>query len=289
MIRYKIAVSMLITLICVSSAAAATDIGINQVRNRSTYMLDLMKLALRYSDNEYRFIETGERLSKNAEKEALRSGKIAVIWGGTSQELEAEFIPVRIDGYRGLMSLRFLIIRKEDQHLFSNIQTPADLKSLSYGQGRGWTDGAILESAGLTVERSAKKKGLYHMLEGGRFDAFPRGATEAWLEADANSDLNLTVDKYLIIKYPLPTYFFVNSQYPQLARDIEAGLKHATLDGSFDDYFFSNDRVQLFLEQAGLENRRVIEIDNPFLSKESKQASGKYTLSIERLIEASKQ
>jgi hypothetical protein len=271
------------------AAYSQTEIGINQVRNRSTYMLDLLKLALSYSGKQHEFVQAQERLSKNAEREAALSGKIAVFWGGTSEDQERDFIPIRIDGYRGLMSLRFFIIRGDDQARFNQVRSLDDLKSIRFGQGRNWKDSQILESHGFYVAKSAKKQNLFYMLEGGRFDAFPRGATEAWKEAQANRELGLSVEKSLILRYPLPTYFFVNKDRKTLARDIHEGLTKALEDGSFDDFFYSNDRVQAFLKSADLENRTVIEITNPLLPRESaKSLKESHMLSLEQLIEGSK-
>lgn len=275
---------------CSTTWAATVEVGINQVRNRSTYMLDLMKLALTYTtDTNYVFVETDERLSKNAEHEATLSGKIGVYWGGTSEDQERDFIPIHVDGYRGLMSLRFFIIRDGDQSRFSAIRTLDDLQRIKMGQGRSWRDAEILEASGIKVERATKKDGLFYMLEGGRFDAFPRGATEAWDEANGYRHLNLAVEKKLIVSYPLPTYFFVHKGYDKLARDIHYGLNRALQDGSFDRFFYTNDRVQAFLAEAKLEDRHVIELDNPFLPASAKivEDAG-YNLSIEQLIEGAR-
>lgn len=283
---------LLCLLLCCSTGwAAEVEIGINQLRDRSTYMLDLMKLALSYTtDRQYVFVETDERLSKNAEHEAALVGKIGVFWGGTSEDQEQDFIPVRVDGYRGLMSLRFFIIRAGDQGRFSSVRNLEDLQKFKMGQGRSWRDGEILEASGISVERSTKKDGLFHMLDGGRFDAFPRGATEAWVEAEAYNHLGLTVEKNLVIKYPLPTYFFVHKGHANLASDIKYGLERALEDGSFDRFFYSNDRVQAFLANAKLEERRVIELGNPFLPASAKKIVEKagYNLNIEQLIEGAR-
>lgn len=269
----------------VAGSAANFDVGINKVRDsNNTYMLNLLKLALSYSNTPYQFIETEERLSKDAQYQAALHGSIAVFWGGTSPEQESTFIPVRIDGYRGLMSLRFMIVRAEDKTRFQHINSLQQLSQISMGQGRGWKDGDILRSAGFKVELSSKKKGLFHMLDGGRFDAFPRGATEAWAEVEANKDLPLMVEEHLVIRYPLPTYFFVNKGREKLAKDIEFGLKTALQDGQFDRFFYASERVQRFLEQANLQQRTIIDLDNPFLTNEA-IASQQYNLSITDLIE----
>lgn len=280
----KVVFILVFLALSVSAIASDLNVGINKIRaQNNTYMLNLLKLALSYSDKPYQFKQTNERLSKDAQYQAALHGTIAIFWGGTSPEQEETFIPVRIDGYRGLMSLRFMIVREEDVSRFSQVTELSQLRQISMGQGRGWKDGDILRSAGFKVELSSKKKGLFHMLEGGRFDAFPRGATEAWTEAEANKDLQLAVEKHLIIRYPLPTYFFVNKNRNQLAQDIERGLKSALKDGEFDRFFYSSDRVQRFLQQANLQQRKIIDLDNPFLTPEAID-SRKYNLSVEDLI-----
>ena len=268
----------------------AETLVINKIRaTNSPYMLNLLKLALSYSSTKYTFEELPERLTKTASKQSLMLGDIDVMWGGTTIDMERDFLPVRIDGYRGLMSMRFLIIREGDQARFNNIKTLEDLKTIRFGQGRSWADGKILEHSGLVVRRSTKKMGLYHMLDGGRFEAFPRGATEAWKEVDQVSNLPLQVEEKLVISYPLPTYFFVNKDNASLASDIERGLETMIADGAMDKFFYGSDRVRAFLKNAKLEQRRVIELENPFLPKETPVDRDELWLTIDELIEGERQ
>lgn len=283
---YRLLCTALILMVSRNLSAAPIEVPINLVRDSSTYMLDLLRSVLERSEHQYKFVEISERLSKQAEREATLNGGIGIFWGGTSEADENDFIPIRIDAYRGLMSLRFLIIRKQDQPLFSQITGLSQLQSMRMGQGCAWQDATILKSAGLSVECATKKEGLFYMLEGGRFDAFPRGATEAWVEVAANRNLDLAVEENLIIRYPLPTYYFVSKKMPALAADIERGLLEAMEDGSFDRFFYKNDRVKAFLEQAQLEHRRVIDLKNPFLSLKSQNSTLESSaLGVEQLIE----
>lgn len=288
----KHAVNLFTVIVCITTCRCAyaepVDITINKPRSASTYMLDLMKLALSYSSKQYNYLETSETLTRNAQVEALRNGELTVMWGGTSEQMESDFTPVRIDGYRGLMSLRFFIIRKGDQHRFDAVYNANDLKAFKLGQGKTWQDGNILEQAGFNVVRTVKKEGLFYMLEGDRFDAFPRGATEAWKEVDKYKQLPLTVEEKLVLSYTLPTYFFVNNNHPQLAEDIEAGLERAIADGQFDDYFYNNDRVRDFLTNAQLDKRRVINITNPFLPKATPLEREELWLTLDKLAEGAK-
>ena len=249
-------------------AAESKTIVTNMKSNVQTdYMNGLLKLALSYSEKDYIFSTTPEVYSRPRVMESVKAGAISVMWGGTSEEMERDFIPIRIDAYRGLMNHRLFFIRQGDQARFDNINTLEDLKKIRLGQGRSWQDASILESAGLTVVKTTKKPSLYHMLDGGRFDAFPRGANEVWTELSAFPELELTVERNLVLIYPLPTYFFVTHKDPELAKDIEFGLESAIKDGTFNKYFYGSPEVQEALEKADLANRRAIRIDNPFLPK----------------------
>lgn len=234
---------------------------------QTDYMNGLLKLALSYSNKEYIYSTTPEVYSRPRVMESVKSGNISVMWGGTSEEMERDFLPIRIDAYRGLMNHRLFFIREGDQARFDQINTLDDLKKVKFGQGRSWQDASILEGAGLEVVKATKKPSLYHMLDGGRFDAFPRGANEVWTELTAFPDLKLTVEKNLVLIYPLPTYFFVTPKDPALAKDIEYGLESAIKDGAFDRYFYNSPEVKEALGKADLKNRRAIRIANPYLPK----------------------
>jgi len=230
-------------------------------------MQGLLKLALEYSGKPYRYETTAETYTKQRMRESVSSGQLSLFWGGTSEDLERNFIPIRIPAFKGLMGHRVFVIRQGNQYRFDDIHTLKDLSGISFGQGRTWQDVKLLESAGLKVITTSKKKNLFYMLEGGRFDAFPRGVNEAWREIATFPELPLAVENNLVLVYPLPTYFFVNKNSIGLAKDIESGLESAIKDGSFDSYFFGSDEIKSVLLTANLSNRRPIRIDNPYLPK----------------------
>jgi hypothetical protein len=265
--------SLITLMICLMAMAQSSSAADKQIKYnmpsavQTDYMQGLLKLALNYSSTHYTFTTTEETYSRPRLMESVKNGSVTLMWGGTSDQMEEDYIPVRIDAYRGLMSHRILIIREGDQARFDSIKTIEDLRKIKFGQGRSWQDASILESAGFNVVKSTKKPGLFYMLDGGRFDAFPRGANEAWNETAAFPKLNLTVEKQLVVVYPLPTYFFVHKGEANVAKDIENGLEAAIRDGSFDTYFFNSKEVKDVLDRADLPNRRAFYISNPFLPK----------------------
>jgi hypothetical protein len=252
-------------------------------RVQSDYMQSLLKLALSHSGKKYTYSTTSETYSRPRVMESMKTGEITVMWGGTTSQMEEDFIPVRIDAYRGLMSHRILLIRKGDQHRFDQVQSLADFQGFSMGQVKTWQDSDILEKAGFKVIKITKKPGLFHMLDGGRFDGFPRGANEAWNEMAAFPDLKLDVEKKLVLVYPLPTYFFVSKHKPEVAKDIESGLEKMIADGSFDEYFYSSKEVKDVLINADLPNRKAFYIDNPFLPKATPLDRKELWISIDEL------
>lgn len=257
-----------LVLVCSNVHAADKQVKYNMPSAVQTdYMQGLMKLALNYSGKHYTFSTTEETYSRPRLMESVKNGSVSLMWGGTSDQMESDYIPIRIDAYRGLMSHRVLIIRNGDQARFDAVKTLDDLRKIKFGQGRSWQDASIMENAGFEVVKSTKKPGLFYMLDGGRFDAFPRGANEAWSEVSAFPKLNLAVEKQLVLVYPLPTYFFVTKGDPELAKDIENGLEAAIKDGSFDSYFYNSKEVKDALDRADLPNRRAFYIKNPYLPK----------------------
>jgi len=250
---------------------------------QSDYMQGLLKLSLGYSGKNYTYSTTSETYSRPRVMESMKSGEITVMWGGTTEQMEKDFIPIRIDAYRGLMSHRILLIRKGDQVRFNNVKTLRDFQTFSMGQVRTWQDSDILERSGFKVVKITKKQGLFHMLDGGRFDAFPRGANEAWNEMAAFPNLNLDVEQKLVLVYPLPTYFFVTKNRSDIARDIENGLEVAIKDGRFNAYFYNSKEVKDVLKIADLPNRKAFYIENPFLPKATPLARKELWISIEEL------
>ncbi len=284
--RIPITICLFFALIISSSCVHAADkhVKYNMPSAVQTdYMQGLLKLALRYSGENYTYSTTEETYSRPRLMESVKNGSVSLMWGGTSDQMESDYIPIRIDAYRGLMSHRILIIRNGDQPRFDTINTIEDLRKIKFGQGRSWQDASIMESAGFNVVKSTKKPGLFHMLDGGRFDAFPRGANEAWSETSAFPNLNLTVEKQLVLVYPLPTYFFVHKESQALAKDIENGLETAIQDGSFDNYFYNSKEVKDALDRADLPNRRAFYIKNPFLPKATPLERKELWISIEDL------
>ncbi|UJB34307.1 hypothetical protein HQN78_24755 [Chromobacterium sp. Beijing] len=192
---------------------------------------------------------------------------VDLFWGMSSREREQKALPVRIPLYKGLIGWRVPLVSQKRARLFEKAFTLADLKTLSAGQGQDWPDTQILRAAGLPVVASPLYLSLFAMLRQGRFDYFPRSVIEVGQELESDAAKGLVLDPYIVLHYPAAFYFFVSPRRPELARALTQGLEAAIKDGSFDKLFlrFNGPR----LRALNLAQRRIIELPNPLLPKET--------------------
>lgn len=230
-----------------------------------SYCMGLLKLALKHIDHPYEIVEIPDIRTGARAIEDVRSGELDVIWGGASKELEEVLLPVRIPLYKGLFGYRIMIIRQGDQEKFNGISDLEGLKRLTLAQGFTWADTQVLEQNDLNVLKIHKYPSFFYMLEGGRYDAFPRGLQEPWRELQSFPELGLTVEQRLMLVYRMPFYMFVSHDKAALAANVELGFNRAIANGSFDQYFFNDPTVKEALARAAIAGRTVIELDNPSL------------------------
>lgn len=259
--------SLIIPLLLTSPAhAQGKTLHILQGTNGiEVYAKGILKLALSKSGEKYDLQATIPNTSEERMVNMMIDNQLDVAWYATTKDLEERLLPIRICIFRGLLGYRVLMIKAGTQHKFDDIKTLEDLKTVSLGQGRFWADTNVLTANGLNVVKVLKYDGIFYMLDGGRFDAFPRGAHEPWAEIKSHPTLALDVEKNLLISYINPFYFFVNKANTKLAKDIERGLRIALEDGSFDQYFFNDPTVKDVVEKGNLKNRTIIHLDNPAL------------------------
>jgi hypothetical protein len=229
----------------------------------------MLTLALARSNTQYDIVPDadGDQRTQGRYIEDLRAGRIDVMWAASDASIEELVPPVRIPLLKGLLGHRIFLIHKNSQHKFDAVNTLDDLKKLKLGQGTTWADTQILESNGLTVVKTQKYDNLFYMLDGDRFDAFPRGVQEPWGEVNKFPGLELAIEKRLMLVYKMPFYLFVAPGNKILAQDIETGFNAMIADGSFDHEFLNDPSIKKVIELADLKNRKVFYLDNPALPK----------------------
>ena len=266
----------LIPMLLLPAAAAVSAQSVTEVKTMplvtdlDRYAQTLLNVVFQHTDGQYRLVpQSGEQRTQGRVIEDIKSGETQVMWAATDQTLEQDLLPVRIPILKGFLGHRIFLIHKGDQAKFDRIQTLQELKQIKLGQGTTWADTQILKANGLNVVTTQKFAGLMYMLDGGRFDAFPRGVQEPWSEVNFAPGLELDVEKRIMLVYKMPMYFFTSRSNIKLAQDLALGLNRAIADGSFDKVFFNDPSIRSALEKADLKNRVIFHLDNPSLSKET--------------------
>ena len=261
---------LMLLLATLSLSSQADTLRYNKGQDpNADYCVEMLKLALSKIGSNHQLEPIYGEMTQTRQVEDVKNGKLEVMWAGTSKELEDEVEPVRVPLFKGLLGHRFLIIRKGDQARFNNVKDINDLRNIALGQGTAWIDTKVLEANQLNVVKTMKYQNLFYMLDGSRFDAFPRAVFEPFNEIASRPELPLAVEERLMLVYKMDFYLFVNKQNKKLARDLERGLDMAIADGSFDKIFMSSPLVQEAISKGNLKNRIVIPLDNPFNSPET--------------------
>ncbi|NDV27930.1 amino acid ABC transporter substrate-binding protein [Desulfovibrio sp. JC010] len=186
-------------------------------------------------------------------------------WAETTIQREEEFQPIRIPIQKGLISHRIFIIKPENQAAFNKVKSIDDLKKYRAGQGYDWPDTEILKLNELPTTTCPQYRLCFIMLNQDRFEYFPRGVVEPWDEIRQHPEMDLTVEKKLMLRYPSPLYFFVSKNNTKLAERIEKGLMMAIEDGSFDELFYNHPQIRPALKKAKLKQRIIIDLNNPIM------------------------
>ncbi|AWB65994.1 diguanylate cyclase [Saccharobesus litoralis] len=231
------------------------------------YFSELIKLAIKHADNghKYKTEEINQKLNQQQQAIRLNDGRLSIMWAGTTPDYEERLNPIRIPLLKGLQGHRIFIIRANDQARFSSINTFADLQQFKAGQGRFWGDTSILKNADLPVVTPLKKESLFYMVDGERFDYFPLAVHEPWSEVQSRQDLQLAVEKQILLIYPMAMYFFTGKDDVALANMLRQGLNRAVANGEFDKVFYNTPHIKAALKLANLSERKVFRIKNPNL------------------------
>ncbi len=240
-----------------------------QVENALTdqldvYFLSLLELALQKAGVHYQLKPVPlDIIVESRSQYFLKQDRYKIHWLNTNSEREEELIPIKIPLLKGLIGWRLFLIKAGRQPVFSSIDSIAELRKLSAGQGHDWPDTSILEANQFSVETSPERNNLFRMLDISRFDYFPRSVIEIWQEQAVFSDLGIETEQTLALHYPAAYYFFLGKAHRKLASAIESGLSKAVEDGSFDRIFYAY--YGSTIARANLHQRRIFELHNPLL------------------------
>lgn len=273
--------SIVFILLWLAIFIAAPSFAIDEIRFekgqsandvRMAYKLEILQAAMEKTTADYGpyTISADVTLNTFRAQLAIQDGKILNVYIAlTDNNWEKLAIPIRIPVRRGILNFRLLLVNIDDLPLYKNIQTIDDLKRLKAGSLHFWTTTKLMEQAGFEVIKATSYEGLFKMLDSHRYNFLPRGIHEIYAEFDQYKATlkNIAIEPELLLVLPSPSYVFVSPKYPKLAKRLEAGLEAMVQDGTLKDIFYKYFAENI--ERANLHNRRIIQLPNPLLPKDT--------------------
>lgn len=233
---------------------------------QNTYFYKLLQLAFSETEALYGPVDLQiypEDLSSARLMADLKQNvSVDVVWNGTSEQREKDFLPVYVSLLKELNEYRVLLVRKEDQQKFAQIQSLEDLRKLTAGSGADWPSRNVLNHNALPVVAVNNGALLYPMLKAKRFDYISRNMFEAWSEEKLYEKDGLIVEKTLLLRGGVPFYFFVNKHNTQLAERIKLGLDMAVADGSLSRLFFSFPDFKRGMDEIKNSKRKMLLLED---------------------------
>lgn len=238
----------------------------NHVYKHFEIIRKILIAALDETKSEYGdyVLKEAEFIPQGREVELVRDNEFfQVMWSMSSPERESKVQSIPIPLLKGLIGLRVMIIKKNNQDKFPISLNIEDFKNIRLGQANDWPDSDILEFNGMSLFRFPNYKTSFQLLNNSRFLGYPRGITEALSEIEENKNFEFVLEKNHLLYYPAPFYFYVSKKNKKLYNRLLLGLNRLIEKGEFDKLLFSDPTVRDALINTNITDRKVHYLANP--------------------------
>ncbi|MGL4381081.1 MAG: ABC transporter substrate-binding protein [Vibrio sp.] len=241
-----------------------------------TLIKEVIKRSDRFDRLEFIYSHSAEPAPSRVMAD-LESGALDVMWVATSAETEQRFSAIPFPIYRGLLGMRIGLIHQKDRQLLAHVRNKADLQQYTICSGKLWPDTFILDANQLNTAKSLKYPNIFEMmLAGNRCHLFARGVMEPFAELEAQPQLPLAVESHIMLRYRMPYLLFVKKGNTELQQHLFTIIDGIFADGTYEQMFFADREVNMALSLAKLDQRTIIDLDNPYLTEEAKTIPQKY-------------
>lgn len=198
---------------------------------------------------------------------SMKAGSIINIFIAPASKIwEENAIPIKVPIRQGLLSYRLLLVNQKNLYKFKEVETFDDLKKLRVGVQNDWVTTKIFKSLEMNVVTAHNFEGLFLMLDKQRSDYIPRAIYEIYDELNnRKAELsNIVIEPTLALYLPMVSYVYVSTNEPSIAKRVKSGLHKLASSGELKRIF--NKYYAEDIEKANLQNRRLIEITNPYFN-----------------------
>lgn len=198
-----------------------------------------------------------------AQKDTLENFFFKLSYESRYADLDLSFIPFPVD--LGIVGFRVCFLSEEIKQRVTEARSLEEIRTLTHGQGAGWSDVEILRQQGFTVEEVSSYESLFHMVARNRFDLFCRGANELLEEYEGHRHIEgLAYDTSMALVYPLPRFFYTNANNTRAIERVQRGLEIAHQDGSLLKLWLRHYGPSL--DFARVDQRRLYRLNNPHVA-----------------------
>jgi len=194
--------------------------------------------------------------------ELIKGKIINLAWTTDHITHQEKLIRIPFHTMKGILGYRAMLIRKDRQSEFNDIDSAEKLQTMKPGQVHFWIDTEIYKKNNFEVMTAPDMNSLLLMLDKSRYDFFPLGVSEIGQEFERikKNHPSLAIEGKLLVRYDLPVYFMVSPKETLLAERLTVGLKTIAENGEFDKLF--NQYIQPELDALNFNNRTVIDLSN---------------------------
>lgn len=193
----------------------------------------------------------------------LNSGRIDLFWMLATPERDALYEGIDFPLTAGLMGHRLLLIRTDEQEVYSRVQSLDEFRALGLvaAFGPNWFDSEVWRYNKLPyAEHMGNWVSIYPMLQNRRvYDYFPRGAVE--IAAELAEFPYLALEQTLLLRYDTDFKFYLSDQASMHKETLSSALQQAAESGLFDQVFAKYWADAL--EPLNLSGRTVIDLALP--------------------------
>ncbi|MBU2881189.1 hypothetical protein Q4575_03770 [Psychrosphaera sp. 1_MG-2023] len=219
-----------------SSLAEIKTVGPQSSHDAShDYFISLLKLALAESGHS----DTLKIIDHQGEARALQllrdTDLYDILWTGQSIERDKMLLKIPVPLFLGGLGIRGSIIKKDFLNAFNQTKHIVQLKKYIACQGHHWPDANKLEAVGINVIHVINFDSMMKMVSLGRCDFLPLSIFEGEGELLKVKEMypNLTFSTKVLFHYDQKMYFYVKSSNPELAQQVQSGLKAMIDSGRF--------------------------------------------------------
>jgi hypothetical protein len=236
----------------------------SQLTLRSNYELDVLKLVLTTTQEEYgdftiRTRESGYTISR-AIQVALESPDV-FLWASPYNPINTDLSVIEYPIFNGVFGFRSIVAHNDTLKSLNMVTTLDELKNFTIGQGPGWMDVDIYKHHGFKVVEARLDK-LFNMAANKRFDLLPLGRLEisdGILLTKKGGDKLSIAPKHMIY-YPHPVLFHLNKKHTKAINRLNDGMEKITKNGSLSVLFSQHfPRISAQIKQ---QNLTVIKLEN---------------------------